>query len=150
LLVEKALTELGLDWNHELKNDTIALLKPHGSIDWFDSDTTKIKVNLTSAVIEDIGKLRVFRHFRMPHIGSPITPIIVPPLVKKKWKYLEFDRIWRSTWRTLRTANEIHIMGFSLPPEDLRMYRDGNFRPRFLLSEAKRWPSLDSSLIDPD
>jgi hypothetical protein len=43
LLVEKALTEIALDWNYELKNDKVALLKPHGSIDWFDSDTTKIQ-----------------------------------------------------------------------------------------------------------
>jgi len=71
LLVEKALTEFGLDWNYELKNDKIALLKPHGSIDWFDRDKTKIKTSLTSPVIDDIGALRVFQKFRMPRIGSP-------------------------------------------------------------------------------
>jgi hypothetical protein len=148
LLVEKALTDLGLDWDYELQNCKIALLKPHGSIDWFDNDTTKIKTSLTTPVIDDIGKLRVFQKFRMPRVGSPITPIIVPPLVKKKWEYLEFDRIWRSTWRALRTANEIHVIGFSLPPEDLHVRFV--IRSAIRINEQTRSRPLTVTVVNPD
>jgi hypothetical protein len=148
LLVEKALTELGLDWSYELKNDKLALLKPHGSIDWFDGDTIKIKASLTSPVINEIGKLRVFQYFRMPRTGSPTTPIIVPPLVKKKWKYLEFDRIWRSTWRALRTANEIHVIGFSLPPEDLHI--KFIIRSAIRINEQTHTGPLRVTVVNPD
>jgi hypothetical protein len=148
LLIEKALTKLGLDWSYELKSDKIALLKPHGSIDWFDRDKTKIKASLTSPVIDDIGALRVFRKFRMPRVGSPITPIIVPPLVNKKWKYLEFDRIWRSAWRALRTANDIHIIGFSLPPEDLHVRFV--IRSAIRINEETRSRPLRVTVVNPD
>jgi hypothetical protein len=148
LLVEKALTELGLDWSYELEKNTVALLKPHGSIDWFDGDKTKIKTSLTSPVIDDIGALRVFQKFRMPRIGSPITPVIVPPLVNKKWKYLEFDRIWRSTWRALRTANDIHIIGFSLPPEDLHVRFV--IRSAIRINEQTRSAPLRVTVVNPD
>lgn len=148
LLVEKALTELGLDWNYELKNGKVALLKPHGSIDWFDGDTSNIKRSLTSPVIDDVGELRVFRKFRMPRVGSPITPIIVPPLVKRKWKHVEFDRIWRSTWRALRTADDIHIIGFSLPPEDLHVRFV--IRSAIRINEQTRSAPLKVTLVNPD
>jgi hypothetical protein len=148
LLIEKALTELGLDWNYELKNNKIALLKPHGSIDWFDPDKAKIKTSLTSPVIDDIGALQVFQKFRMPRVGSPITPIIVPPLVNKKWKYLEFDRIWRSTWRALRTANDIHLIGFSLPPEDLHVRFV--IRSAIRINEQTRSAPLRVTVVNPD
>ena len=148
LLVEKALTEIGQDWNYELKEGAISLLKPHGSIDWFDADSASIKKRLTSAVIEDIGKLRVFRKFRMPRLASPITPIIVPPLVNKKWKYLEFNRIWRSTWRALRTANEIHVIGFSLPPEDLHVRFV--IRSAVRINEQTRSGPLIVTVVNPD
>src|SRR5713226_3896405 len=42
LLVESALTELKRDWNYELKLAKPVLLKPHGSIDWFDGKNTSI------------------------------------------------------------------------------------------------------------
>lgn len=148
LLVEKALTELAVDWSYELKNHKIALLKPHGSIDWFDSDTTKIKASLTSPVIPDIGKLRVFQKFRMPRVSSPITPVIVPPLMQKKWKYDEFDRIWRSTWRAFRKANDIHIIGFSLPPEDLHVRFV--MRSAIRINEQTRTGPLRVTVINPD
>jgi len=59
LLVEKALTELTRDWNYELKNDTVALLKPHGSIDWFDSETARICLLYTSPSPRDLSTSRM-------------------------------------------------------------------------------------------
>jgi len=148
LLLESALTELRRDWNYELKDNKLALLKPHGSVDWFDSKTTTIKASLTSPVIEQIGRLRVFQYFRMPRLSSPVTPVIVPPLMRKEWKYKEFDRIWRCAWRALRTADEIHIIGFSLPPEDLHV----RFvvRSAIRINEETRSTPLRITVVNPD
>ena len=148
LLFESALTELERDWEYELKGDKLALLKPHGSVDWFDSETTKIKLSLTSPVIDKIGKLRVFQHFRMPRLRSQVTPVIVPPLIRKKWKYKEFDRIWRCAWRALRTAEEIYIIGFSLPPEDLHVRFV--IRSAVRINEETRAAPLRVTVVNPD
>jgi hypothetical protein len=99
-------------------------------------------------VIDDVGKLRVFQKFRMPRLGSPLTPTIVPPLVNKKWEYVEFDRIWRSTWRALGTANEIHIIGFSLPPEDLHVRFV--IRSAIRINEQTRSGPLRVTVVNPD
>lgn len=148
LLLESALTDLKRDWNYELKDDKLALLKPHGSVDWFDSKTTTIKASLTSPVIEQIGRLRVFQYFRMPRLSSPVTPVIVPPLMRKEWKYKEFDRIWRCAWRALRTADEIHIIGFSLPPEDLHVRFV--IRSAIRINEETRGTPLTITVVNPD
>jgi len=148
LLLESALTELKRNWNYELRDDKLALLKPHGSVDWFDSETTSIKASLTSPVIEQIGRLRVFQYFRMPRLSSPMTPVIVPPLMRKEWKYKEFDRIWRCVWRALRTADEIHIVGFSLPPEDLHVRFV--MRSAVRINEETRSTPLRITIVNPD
>ncbi|NDQ55746.1 MAG: hypothetical protein GZ088_01580 [Acidipila sp.] len=148
VLLESALTELKRGWNYELKGDKLALLKPHGSVDWFDGETTRIKASLTSPVIEKIGRLRVFQYFRMPRLRSRMTPVIVPPLIRKKWKYREFDRIWRCAWRALRTANEIHIIGFSLPPADLHV--KFVIRSAVRINEETRTTPLKVTVVNPD
>lgn len=142
------MAELGRDWTYDLQDGSVAMLKPHGSIDWFDSETSNIKRSLTTPVIDGIDRLRVFRHFRMPRIQPLVTPIIVPSLLNKKWKYTEFDRIWRCAWRALRTASEIHIIGFSLPPEDLHVRFV--IRSATRINEENRNTGIKISVVNPD
>jgi len=119
LLVEEALDHLGKDWEYSLREDAISILKPHGSLDWFDSkDVATIKEDLLSPLNEEFGKIQVFRRFRAPKI-PPVVPVILPPVINKKIEYEELEAIWRDVWLTLRHAPEIYVIGYSLPPEDL-------------------------------
>jgi hypothetical protein len=119
LLVEEALDHLGKDWEYSLREDAISILKPHGSLDWFDSnDVATIKKDLLFPLNRKYKRILVFRRFRAPQI-SPVVPVILPPVINKKIDYKELQSIWRDAWRALRYATEIYILGYSLPPEDL-------------------------------
>lgn len=69
---------------------------------------------------------------------EPILPVIIPPSAVKDWKYKEFNEIWRRTWHSMRYADEIYIIGFSLPPEDLHV----RFVMRSALRASRKGPSL--------
>lgn len=119
LLVEEALHDLGKNWEYSLRDDRICILKPHGSLDWFDrKDVAKIKKDLLFPLNEDFGNIQVFRRFRAPKIPA-VVPVILPPVVNKKIEYKELESIWRDAWLALRHAAEIYVIGYSLPPEDL-------------------------------
>ena len=42
LLVEEALYDLNKEWEYKLTDGAISILKPHGSLDWFDSKEVSI------------------------------------------------------------------------------------------------------------
>jgi hypothetical protein len=148
LLVEKALSVQGLDWEYQLTEKGISLLKPHGSIDWFDSKRMHLRMSKSFRLIDEVGRIRVFRYFHLPKTSKRLPPIIIPPAIKKKWPYREFEIIWKGVWKALRHAKEINILGFSLPPEDLHV--------RFIMrsairaNEAAAQTPLTINLVNPD
>jgi hypothetical protein len=148
LLMERALTEAGVDYNYHPRPNTISLLKPHGSIDWFDRDLVSLADRKCFSLVPEIGRIKVFTLFRPPKLRSGTVPIIIPPAVRKVWDCLEFDKLWRETWRALRYADEIYVLGFSLPPEDLHV--------RFVIrsairgNEKERDSDLKLALVNPD
>ena len=87
-------------------------------------------------------------YFRFPQVEKQIVPVIIPPTIKKEFPHKEFDRIWTDTWKALRRASAIHVLGFSLPPEDLHV--------RFVIrsairgNEASRTRSLPVTIVNPD
>lgn len=118
LLLEQALHDLKRDWEYS-HGGHICILKPHGSLDWFDSKEVQIKTDLTFPLNEKFGRIRVFKRFRAPKISRPVVPVILPPVINKKIEFKELEVIWRDAWKALRHTGEIHILGYSLPPEDL-------------------------------
>jgi hypothetical protein len=120
LLPEEALHDLGSKFEYSLCGSAISILKPHGSIDWFDGEEElRIKPNLLFPLNSEFKRIQVFTRFGVPKVGHPAVPVIVPPVVGKKIKYKELEAIWRGAWLALRHAAEIYIIGYSLPPEDL-------------------------------
>jgi len=81
--------------------EDVVLMKPHGSVDW-------------EARIEYRQDLLNRRHRR---IFSDI-PLIVPPLAAKDFSLPIFQKIWRSVFEAVSDAEEIFILGYSLPQED--------------------------------
>jgi hypothetical protein len=119
LLVEEALYDLKKEWKYNLCGGAISILKPHGSLDWYDSKEVSIDRNLIFALNEKFKRIQVFKRFRPPRISKPTVPVILPPVINKKIVYDELQSIWRDTWLALRHAAEIYVIGYSLPPEDL-------------------------------
>jgi hypothetical protein len=119
LLVEEALYDLNKDWKYSRCDDAICILKPHGSLDWYDSKEVSIKRDLVFPLNEKFRRIQVFKRFRPPRVSSPAVPVILPPVLNKKIAYMELQAIWRDAWLALRHAREIYVIGYSLPPEDL-------------------------------
>jgi hypothetical protein len=96
-----------------------SLLKPHGSIDWFDKAAVKGLV-LQSELGSLDKKLCYYPRFdraKHPKLVD-IPPIIVPPLAEKDFKIDFLKRTWRFVYRAVSNATELHIIGYSLPRED--------------------------------
>lgn len=96
-----------------------SLLKPHGSIDWFDEAAVKGLVSRS-----EIGSLdkRVCYYPRFDRAKNPklvdIPPMIVPPVTEKEFEIDFLKRTWRFVYRAVSNATELHIIGYSLPRED--------------------------------
>ncbi len=82
-------------------DEDVVLMKPHGSVDW----EAKIEYH------------RDQLNRRHPRIFSE-TPLIVPPLASKDFSLPIFQKIWRSVFEVISDAEEIFILGYSLPQED--------------------------------
>ncbi len=119
LLLEEALYDLNKESEYKLTDGAISILKPHGSLDWFDSKEVSIDRKLIFPLNEKFKRIQVFKRFRAPRISRPTVPVILPPVVNKKIVYDELQAIWRDAWLALRHASEIYAIGYSLPPEDL-------------------------------
>lgn len=125
LTFERALEEYPGDpgflytYSRERKERQFSLLKPHGSIDWFDKKAVR---NLISA--KKIGTLDdtlcYYPHFDRgdyPELAK-IPPVIVPPVVSKEFDRKFLKRTWRFVFRAITDATELHVIGYSLPKED--------------------------------
>jgi hypothetical protein len=119
LLVEEALYDLNKEWEYKLTDGAISILKPHGSLDWFDCEKVSIDRKSIFPLNEHFKRIQVFKRFRAPRIPTPAVPVILPPVINKKIVYEELQAIWRDAWLALRHASEIYVIGYSLPPEDL-------------------------------
>jgi hypothetical protein len=151
LLLERALLELGINWRYAREREgqrKLILLKPHGSIDWFDREKADFKRGTTSPLLDDVGVIRIYPYFDPPHRRTRVLPVIIPPTFAKKWRYKEFDSLWRQTWHYLRYADEIYMLGFSLPPED--MHVRFVMRSAIRANERSRSKPLTFKLVNPD
>jgi hypothetical protein len=129
---------------------SLTVLKPHGSIDWF----TKAQVRSVKAAGPNdffrIGPdLFTYNHFRMlrHHRLSSRAPIIVAPSPFKEFKVRALREIWCGVFRSLRHADSIHIIGYSLPRED--QFARFIFRRAFrLVTRDGRNPQI--TVVNPD
>jgi hypothetical protein len=150
LLLEAALFSSGTEnWSYRGSTSKLTILKPHGSVDWYDSSKVTFKGGRSYPLIPKLGNICVYQYFQSPSLKKPVLPIIIPPTFAKEWtKYPEFDRLWHSAWHSLRYADEIYVVGFSLPPEDLHV----RFVMRSALraNEANRSTQLKLKFVNPE
>lgn len=140
-------------YSRDIDQKQVFLLKPHGSIDWFrkaelpDGGDDRDYLTLDK-------KLAVFKHFDFTKNRelAKLLPVIVPPVSSKEFKYRALKRTWRSVFRAVSQATELHIIGYSLPREDqfARFVFRRAIRNNLLNVEKRRKFPLAISVINPD
>lgn len=124
LTMERALEDYpgdpGFEYRYSRKKSAdFVLLKPHGSVDWFER--TKLKGMKCEKKVEkhddELCYYPNFDHSENPELGR-VAPVIVPPVSSKNFKYRFLHRIWGDVLRSVSDATEMHILGYSLPRED--------------------------------
>jgi hypothetical protein len=101
------------------KKDEITLLKPHGSIDWFRK--SELPKGIKKEDLEVLDKsLAAFTRFdfRKNLSLADKTPVIVPPVSSKAFKFPFLKETWVSLYWAVSQATELYVIGYSLPPED--------------------------------
>jgi hypothetical protein len=124
LTIERALEEYpgdpGFEYRYSrTKRTDFVLLKPHGSVDWFERK--KIRgLKCERAVEKHDHQLCYYPEFDLgssPELKA-IAPVIVPPVSSKTFTFDFFHRTWGDVLRSVSDARELHVLGYSLPKED--------------------------------
>ncbi|RVC70832.1 MAG: hypothetical protein EOS81_04580 [Mesorhizobium sp.] len=105
------------------------LIKPHGSLNWYRSDTAgplapEKKFSLAGSGAAEVFAFRPLREV-LSKSGRQYMPLIVPPVYMKQFEGPLFQRLWQETVQVLSTASEVRFLGFSLAEAD--------FHARFVL-----------------
>lgn len=124
LLFGRNLDETSYGFSKEFPEGPI-LLKPHGSLNWFESDPGRYIKDSESFILfekKSMPKATVhaFRNFRAPETkhDREYTPLIIPPVYSKKFGQPIFRELWQKCTSYLSTAKKVFFLGYSLPEAD--------------------------------
>jgi len=99
------------------------LLKPHGSLNWFEKELgSNIQKPKRIEIFQPEGPDTVyaFRRFRAPVSTKRVyTPLIVPPIYLKNFEKPVFKELWRKCVSALSAASKVVFLGYSMPLADL-------------------------------
>ena len=98
------------------------LLKPHGSLNWFEHEPGQhIKAERKFMLsVEGGEKVYAFKKFRAPKsTRREYTPLIVPPVYLKNFKKPVFRSVWQNCTRFLSIADKVVFLGYSMSVVDL-------------------------------
>ena len=135
VVLDHALTTYGVAYSYYLDpnepHDRIPVLKLHGSINWGVCPECKTTVPYpisqarirpirsdTRNVVFNIGTnihLKEHEQCRKPLLGPPV---LVPPTWNKNSYHGDLQRVWNHAAKELATANNIFVIGYSLPESD--------------------------------
>lgn len=112
------------------KKSKPTLIKPHGSLNWYEASTGSHLVPAKTFPLTGRGRNRVlaFKPFRAPKSKSSLRrymPLIVPPVYSKQFEKPLFSILWKKAVSAISTAREVYFLGYSLPKAD--------FHARFIL-----------------
>jgi hypothetical protein len=117
------------------------LYKPHGSLNWLycpacqrldlgvsddvmHPGTVKVLMELYQSEKARVGSLDdrytcIGSPCADPDCATPVRPIMITPSHMKDYRNPHIGRIWYGAARELRQAGRVHIIGYSLPPDDV-------------------------------
>lgn len=134
ILLDYTLTTYGVPFDYGLEGspsaDKVALLKLHGSINWAHCGQCKVIVPLSLVpwissrtsgsrrTIIDVGtQVSRSNHKECSYVYDS-TPLLVPPTWNKTPHHPQVVNVWRAAARRLGTAENIALVGYSLPETD--------------------------------
>ncbi len=125
LNLEKVLEGLKKEYQYNLADgniEKITILKPHGSLNWFKLDEILLSRDKTEPLFEGSKDIQVFKPLRpvSSAIKKDFLPFIIPPIMQKEINE-DLKTIWENIYAVLSQANEINILGYSLPSNDLNV-----------------------------
>ena len=100
------------------------LLKPHGSLNWFEGELGENLKSFKRTMIfdsENSDAVYAFQEFREPksEVGRTYLPLIVAPVYLKSFKKEVLKWLWRKCTRILSRAKRVIFLGYSLPAADI-------------------------------
>jgi len=104
------------------------LIKPHGSLNWYESHTGQHLKADRKFRLWGKGKEKIFafKEYRAPKSKRrEYMPLIIPPIYQKTFERELFKYLWQETVSVLSTATEVRFLGYSLPTAD--------FHARFIM-----------------
>jgi len=157
ITIERALWNEGLAfWYHnslETDKDSVTILKPHGSIDWFQQKHLS-GVSKNGNVMKLDTKVAVYTKFNFSENPGLLRfqPVIVPPVAAKEFPFYVLKRTWRSVYRKISRATSLNILGYSLPKEDLfaRLVLGRALRTNRIRAERGQKRPLRVLVVNPD
>jgi hypothetical protein len=144
--------------------DGPVLLKPHGSLNWYEGNQLQHVTDLKRIEIFHNRKAANCVHaFLLPRgvkskTGKRYTPLIIPPTYFKDFKPSVFRRLWQNCTDVLSTAKRLVFLGYSLPAADLHaqfIFRCGfhNQLSGRLKKDGGRYPATGAAeviVVNPD
>ena len=99
------------------------LLKPHGSLNWYDTVGRHIREDLRKELwpgTEGVRPVYCFLRWRAPKTGRQrrYVPWLVPPTHMKTFEHPMLQHIWHRCVDALSTAQRVYVLGYSLPVAD--------------------------------
>lgn len=117
-----------LSYGFGAKSQGPCLIKPHGSLNWYEHSTGRHLRGEKKFLLSGKGdeSVHAFKLYRAP-ISSRRTymPLIVPPVFNKEFSGSHFKVLWRRCVEAISTASEVRFLGYSLAEAD--------FHARFIL-----------------
>ncbi len=124
LLLETALTQENIEFSYAVdKNNSSrnVVLKPHGSINWFDpAEHTKAKKWQQEKCVEFLKRIWIFTEAYPTFLNDGINPpyILIAPTPHKQIELEFLKRQWTSFSSSIHSCPNITIVGYSLPAAD--------------------------------
>lgn len=101
-------------------NDRL-VLKLHGSVDWFHTDEVRVEFRprcerIDRHLLQVPSQLPGETSITAPEANPQILP---PTFFKNLDQATDFAVIWQAAATSIALADEVHLIGYRLPPEDL-------------------------------
>lgn len=103
------------------------VLKPHGSMNWMTC--RECHKNFAHILTGKTGaEYHAGKEFPCRYCGTPTEPLMIPPTLLKNYRHPVIKAVWKEARRVLRQADEVIVVGYSLPVTD--------FKAKWLFMEA--------------
>jgi hypothetical protein len=109
------------DWRRPSRDRSLALFKPHGSLNWLfcptcnELELTPKEKSVATRLISD------FVRAACPHCQTVYSPLIVPPTFYKDLNNAFLSCIWNRADVALRKTKHIIFCGYSFPDADIHI-----------------------------